>query len=131
MDYPAEFSLNISYNLNNFIGILFGQSCSKYIFSKYLLSYVLVINLKARLIWFLADTIIAALGHLFFFFLINLFIYFWQCWVFVAARGLSLVVASGGYSSLRCSGFSLRWLFLLRSTDSRLAGFSSRGTQAQ
>ena len=32
---------------------------------------------------------------------INLFIYFWLCWVFVAARGLSLVVASGGYSLLR------------------------------
>ena len=25
---------------------------------------------------------------------------FWLCWVFVAARRLSLVVASGGYSSL-------------------------------
>ena len=33
-------------------------------------------------------------------------IYFWLRWVFVAARGLSLVVASGGYSSLRCVGFS-------------------------
>ena len=37
-------------------------------------------------------------------------IYFWLCWVFVAAHGLSLVVVSGGYSSLRCAGFSLRWL---------------------
>ena len=27
-----------------------------------------------------------------------MFIYFWLCWVFVVARGLSLVVASGGYS---------------------------------
>ena len=35
-------------------------------------------------------------------------IYFWLCWVFVAAHGLSLVAASGGYSSLRCAGFSLR-----------------------
>ena len=36
---------------------------------------------------------------------INLFIlftYFWLHWVFVAVRGLSLVVASGGYSSLQC-----------------------------
>ena len=51
-----------------------------------------------------------------FFFLIDfiyLFIYFWLCWVFVAARGLSLVAASGGYSSLRCAGFSLHWLLLL------------------
>ena len=39
-----------------------------------------------------------------------LFIYFWLCWVFVAERGLSLVAASGGYSSLRCTGFSLSWL---------------------
>ena len=25
-------------------------------------------------------------------------IYFWLCWVFIAARGLSLVAASRGYS---------------------------------
>ena len=31
-------------------------------------------------------------------FLINLFIYFWLLWVFVAVRGLSLGVASGDYS---------------------------------
>ena len=46
-----------------------------------------------------------------FFFLINLFIlfiYFWLCWVFVVVCGLSLVAASGGYSSLRCTGFSLQ-----------------------
>ena len=34
----------------------------------------------------------------FFVLFINLFIYFWLRWVFVAARGLSLVAASGGYS---------------------------------
>ena len=39
-------------------------------------------------------------------FFLNLFIYFWLRWVFVAARGLSLVAASGGYSSLLCTGFS-------------------------
>ena len=50
-----------------------------------------------------------------------LFIYFWPYWVFVAAHGLSLVAASGGYSSLRCAGFSLRWLLLLRSMGSRRA----------
>ena len=66
-----------------------------------------------------------------------LFIYLWLRWVFVAARGLSLVVASGGYSSSRCAGFSLRWLFLLWSTGSRCAGsvvvacgLSSCGTRA-
>ena len=69
-----------------------------------------------------------------FIFLINLFIlfrYFWLPRVFVAARVLSLVAASGGYSSLRCTRFSLRWLLLLRSTGSRCAGFSSCGTWAQ
>ena len=55
------------------------------------------------------------------FFLI-LFIYFWLRWVFVAARGLSLVAASGGYSSLPCTGFCLPWLLLLRSTGSRCVG---------
>ena len=48
-------------------------------------------------------------------------------WVFVAARGLYLVVASGNYSLLCCAGFSLRWLLLLWSMDSRRAGFGSCG----
>ena len=69
------------------------------------------------------------------FFKINLFIllfvYFWLRWVFVAMCGLSLVAASGGYSSLWCVGFSLQWLLLLQSTGSRCAGFSSCGTWAQ
>ena len=71
---------------------------------------------------------------MFFFFIFNTFIYFlfiysWLCWVFTAARRLSLVVVSGGYSLLQCSGFSLRWL-LLWSSGSRCAGFSSCGAQA-
>ena len=33
---------------------------------------------------------------------IYLFIYFWLRWVFVAARGLFLVAASGGYSVAVC-----------------------------
>ena len=69
-----------------------------------------------------------------FYFFINLFIYlfvFWLCWVFVAALRVSLVAASGGYSSLQCVSFSLRWLLLLQSTSSRHAGFSSCSTQAQ
>ena len=67
-----------------------------------------------------------------------LFIYFCLCWVFIAVRQLSLVVVSGGYSSLwclgfslQCPGFSLQWLLLLQSTGSRRAGFSSCGTQGQ
>ena len=68
-----------------------------------------------------------------FFFFLNKFIYlyFWMHWVFVAARGLSLVSASRGYSSMQCASFSLRWLLLLRSTGSRRLGFSSCGVRAQ
>ena len=65
----------------------------------------------------------------FFFKFIN---FFWLRWVFVAARGLSLVAASWGCSLLWCAGFSLRWLLLLRNTGSRRAGFSSyAGSRAQ
>ena len=60
--------------------------------------------------------------HLLFFFLINLFIYlfiyFWLCWVFVAARRLSLVVVSGG-ATLRCGAWA-----------SHCGGFSCCGAQA-
>ena len=67
-----------------------------------------------------------------FFFFLNKFIYlFWLHWVFVAVRRLSLVEVSGGYSLLRCAGFSLRRLLLLQSTGSRHVGFSSCGTWAQ
>ena len=57
-----------------------------------------------------------------FFFFFNLFIYFWLCWVFVSVRGLSLVAASGGHSSSRCTGLSLSQPLLLRSTSSSRAG---------
>ena len=57
-----------------------------------------------------------------FFFKIYLFIYFWLCWVFVSVRGLSLVVASRGHSSSRCTGLSLSRPLLLWSTCSRRAG---------
>ena len=35
------------------------------------------------------------------------FLYFWLCWVFIAACGLSLVVASGGYSLVGVHGFPM------------------------
>ena len=54
----------------------------------------------------LTDAFIIFLINLF----ICLFIYFWLHWVFAAACGLSLVAVCGGYSSLRCAGFSLWWL---------------------
>ena len=59
-----------------------------------------------------------------------MYFFLWLHWVFVAVCGLSLLVVNGGYSSLWCTGFSLRWL-LLWSTGSRLVGFSSCGTRAQ
>ena len=49
---------------------------------------------------------------------------FWLRWVFVAACGLSLVAASGDFSSLRCAGFSLRWLLLLREHGLWVCGLS-------
>ena len=58
-------------------------------------------------------------------FIIYLFIF-----GFVAARGLSVVAASGGYSSLWCTGFSLLWLLLLRGMGSRRAAFGSCGWRA-
>ena len=67
-------------------------------------------------------------GHFFF---LNLFIY-----LFLAALGLCCCVrafsscSERGYSSLRCVGFSLRWLLLLLSMGPRRAGFSSCGAQA-
>ena len=55
-------------------------------------------------------------------FFLNLFIYFWLCWVFISVRGLSLVAASGGRSSSRCAGLSLSRPLLLRGTGSRRTG---------
>ena len=56
------------------------------------------------------------------YYFIYLFIYFWLCWVFVAARGLSLVPATAGYSLSQCMVLSLRWPLPLQSTGSRLTG---------
>ena len=59
------------------------------------------------------------------------FSFFWLRWVFVATWGLSVFPASGSYSSLRCTSFSLLWPVLLWSTGSRCVGFSSCSTWAQ
>ena len=69
-------------------------------------------------------------SYFFFSSYIYLFIY-WLRWVFVVARGLSLVAPSRGYSWLWCTGFSLWWFLLLWSTGSRRVGFSSCGTRTQ
>ena len=74
----------------------------------------------------------------FFYKFIYLFVfYFWLRWVFIAARGLSLVAESRGYSLLWCAGFSLWWLLLLgaRALGTRASvvvahGLSSCGSRA-
>ena len=48
-----------------------------------------------------------------------------------AERRLSLVAVSRGYSSWRCTGFSLRWLLLLWITGSRRTDLSSCDMWAQ
>ena len=64
------------------------------------------------------------------FFLTYLLIYFRLHWVLIATGRLSLIVESGGYSLLRCVGFSLRWFLSLQNTGSRWASFSSWGLWA-
>ena len=71
-----------------------------------------------------------------FFFWHHFFLICFLIYLFLAVLGLRCAqafsfVESGGYSSLRCMGFSLRQLLLLRSTGSRHVGFSSCGTQPQ
>ena len=66
--------------------------------------------------------VLPVLFYFIYFYFLQLINYFWLCWVFVAVCGLSLVAASGGYSSLQCAGFSLRWLLLLWRKGSRHAG---------
>ena len=70
--------------------------------------------------WIVSKGNIWIYGYVFFFL-------FWLCGVLIAARGLSLVAASGHYSSLWCAGFSLWWLLVLWSMGSRCAGLSSCG----
>ena len=73
-------------------------------------------------------------GSLVYFFGFLKFILF--IYLFLAALGLRCcarafsIVPSGVYSSLRCTGYSLRWLLLLQSMGSRCTGFSSCGSPA-
>ena len=56
------------------------------------------------------------------FYPITFFFFFLAALGLVAVHRLFLVAASGGYSSLRCMGFSLWWLLLLWSTGFRHTG---------
>ena len=66
-----------------------------------------------------------------FFFKINLFIYFWVCWVFVSVRGLSPVAASGGHSSSRCAGLFTVAASLVAEHRLQTRRLSSCGSRAQ
>ena len=72
-----------------------------------------------------SQTTLIFTGSASFYLFIYLCIYLWLCWFFVAARGLSLVVVSGGLLFV-----AVRGLLLLRSTGSRHVGFSSCGAWA-
>ena len=61
----------------------------------------------------------------------KLFIFFLVMLDLCCCACFSLVVASGGYYSLRCMGFSWWRLLLLWSTGSRHTSFSRWGTWAQ
>ena len=51
--------------------------------------------------------------------------YLWLHWVFIAARGLSLVVATGGYALAVGHWLLTVWFLLFQSTASRRSGFST------
>lgn len=54
-----------------------------------------------------------------------IYLFIWSHWVFVTARGLSLVAESGSYSLFAVHGLLiLVAAFFLQSTDSGHAGFS-------
>ena len=81
----------------------------------------------------LTDSYMPTRPILTFIFFFKLFIYFlfvFGCAVFVAVRGLSLVVESRSYFLLQWVGFSSHWLLLLQGTGSRYAGFRSRGVRS-
>ena len=66
---------------------------------------------------------------------INLFIlliiYFWLCWVFVAACGASSSCSDRGLLFVAVCGLLIAVASLVAEHSSRHAGFSSCGTQAQ
>ena len=66
------------------------------------------------------------------FFCLFFYLYFWPCWVFVAAQGLSLDVVSQGYSWLLWAGFSYyRGFSCCRSQALGPTGFGRCRTRTQ
>ena len=58
-----------------------------------------VLHSAGHLRYTIVDSLKSNLFFLTFFNLKKIYLFIWLCWVFVAARGLSLVAESGGYSS--------------------------------
>lgn len=64
------------------------------------------------------------------FFVVLFIIYFWLCWVFVAAQGLSLVAESGGSSLFAVCRLLVMVASRCRAQALGRAGLSSCGAQA-
>ena len=63
--------------------------------------------------------------YYYYYLILFIFVFIWLHWVSIAACQLSLVAERGGYSSMQCLGFLLRWLLLLLSVGSRARVLSS------
>ena len=72
---------------------------------------------------YIQDTHVNRVLLVFLFFFLRFIYFYWLCWVFIVACRLSLIVVSGGDSSLRGTGFS-------RCVDSRHTGFCSCSSRA-
>ena len=97
----------------------------------YIVSFFFLIHFQIVYLQFIEIQLVYFYFLFYFLFKFILFIHFSLRWIFVAVSRLSVVAVSGGYSSLWCAGFSLRWLLLLWSTVSRCVGFSSCSARAQ
>ena len=103
-----------------------------------LLSCVSMCQHESIITHILMGLFLSSIFHSFFFInLFILFIYFWLLWVFIAARGVSLVAASRGYCSFRqqafhCGGFSCcgAWALGARASVVVARGLSSCGLWA-
>ena len=126
LDNDFRFIYVVACTCNHCLLLLHSTSLFYAIYYCRILCHILFIHLPLN-----GQTLIDVLIDILFFNLFILFAYFWLHCVFIAACRLSLAVASRGYSLLRCMVFSLRWLLLLCSTDSRCTGFSSCDTRAQ
>ena len=123
-----ECSCPLNFLLNILSSCLFGLRSRRFTWlyfkpSKWINFIHYILNIHCCL--FLPPTYIVTFSYFMdkkYSFYLKSFFFFGPHWVFVAVRGLSLVAASRGYSSLRCVGFSLQWLLLLRSTGPRVCG---------